>query len=93
VISSVGVAKFSSAEKAETKPLKKVIQGAFTPLSAYAFMAFVLLYMPCMVVAVALRHEFGTWKWFGVTFAYQMVLAWGVALLIYQGGRLLGLGG
>jgi ferrous iron transport protein B len=73
--------------------LKQVIQGAFTPLSAYAFMAFVLLYMPCMVVAVALRHEFGTWKWFGVTFAYQTALAWLVALVIYQGGRFLGLGG
>ncbi|MFA4902433.1 MAG: ferrous iron transport protein B [Desulfobaccales bacterium] len=93
VISSFGVAKLSAEEKEETKPLKKVIQGAFTPLSAYAFMAFVLLYMPCMIVAVAFRDEFGTWKWFGVAFAYQMVLAWGVALVIYQGGRLLGLGG
>ncbi len=56
-------------------------------------MAFVLLYMPCIVVAFAFRHEFGTWKWFGVAFAYQMALAWVVALIIYQGGRLLGLGG
>jgi ferrous iron transport protein B len=93
VISSLGVAKFSAEEKEETKPLKKVILGAFTPLSAYAFMTFVLLYMPCMVVAVAFRHEFGTWKWFGVAFAYQMTLAWLVAFVIYQGGRLLGLGG
>jgi ferrous iron transport protein B len=93
VITSIGVAKLSTEETEKTKPLKRVIQGAFTPLSAYAFMAFVLLYMPCMVVAVALRHEFGTWKWFGVTFAYQTALAWLVALVIYQGGRLLGLGG
>lgn len=93
VVSSLGVAKFSAEEKQETKPLKKVIQGAFTPLSAYAFMTFVLLYMPCMVVAVAFRHEFGTWKWFGVTFVYQMTLAWLAAFVIYQGGRLLGLGG
>jgi ferrous iron transport protein B len=49
--------------------------------------------MPCVVVAVAMRHEFGTWKWFGVAFAYQMVLAWVVSVVIYQGGRLLGLGG
>jgi len=38
-----------------------------------------------------MRHEFGTWKWAGVTVAYQTVLAWVVAFLIYQGGRLLGL--
>jgi len=56
-------------------------------------MAFVRLYMPCVVAAVAFKHEFGTWKWFGIAFAYQMVLAWGVAFLIYQGGKFLGLGG
>ena len=65
----------------------------YTPLSAYAFMAFVLLYMPCIVAAAAFKHEFGTWKWFGVAFVYQSVLAWTVALVIYQGGRLFGLGG
>jgi ferrous iron transport protein B len=90
---SFGSAKFSTEEKEKTKPLKSVLQKAFTPLSAYAFMVFVLLYMPCMVVAVAMRQEFGSWKWFGVTFGYQMVLAWSVAFAIYQGGKLLGLGG
>jgi ferrous iron transport protein B len=90
---SFGSAKFSTEEEEKSKPLKSVLQNAFTPLSAYAFMVFVLLYMPCMVVAVAFRHEFGSWKWFGVAFGYEMVLAWVVAFAIYQGGKLLGLGG
>ena len=64
-----------------------------SPPLRLAFMVFVLLYMPCMVVAIAMRQEFGSWKWFGVSFAYQSVLAWGMAFLVYQGGRLLGLGG
>jgi ferrous iron transport protein B len=80
------------AEKAPT-PLKAAVGGAFTPLTAVSFMIFVLLYMPCVVVAIAMRQEFGGWKWFGVAFAYQTALAWGMALLVYQGGRLLGLGG
>ena len=67
--------------------------AGFTPLTAYGFMAFVLLYMPCVVVAIAMRQEFGGWKWFGVAFVYQRALAWGVALIIYQGGTLSGLGG
>jgi ferrous iron transport protein B len=46
-----------------------------------------------MVVAVAMRHEFGTWKWVGVALGYEMLLAWLVACAIYQGGKLLGLGG
>ncbi|HSN15660.1 MAG TPA: ferrous iron transport protein B, partial [Anaeromyxobacteraceae bacterium] len=78
---------------AEPTPLKAAIGRAFTPRTALAFMAFVLLYMPCVVVAIAMRQEFGGWRWFGVAFAYQTALAWSVALLINQGGRLLGLGG
>ncbi|ABK98423.1 ferrous iron transport protein B [Pelobacter propionicus] len=73
--------------------LRQALSAAFTPLSSYAFMAFVLLYMPCVIVGIAMRQEFGTWKWAGVGFLYQTVLAWVVAVIIYQGGRLLGLGG
>jgi len=93
VFASFGSAKFSTEEKEKTRPLKMMIQNKFTPLSAYAFMAFVLLYMPCMVVAVAFRHEFGSWKWFGVALAYGTALAWLVSFTIFQGGKFLGLGG
>ncbi|MGB8931889.1 MAG: ferrous iron transport protein B [Anaeromyxobacteraceae bacterium] len=79
--------------EAEPTPLKAAVGRAFTPLTAVGFMIFVLLYMPCVVVAIAMRQEFGGWKWFGVAFAYQTALAWSMALLVYQGGRLLGLGG
>lgn len=96
VISTFGIASMSSeesaGEKQERSPLRDVIKNKFTPLSAYAFITFVLLYMPCVVVAIAMRQEFGTWKWFAIAFGYQMVLAWVVAFVIYQGGRVMGLG-
>jgi ferrous iron transport protein B len=94
VLSTAGLASmsFEEEEKGDT-PLKVAVRGAFTPLTALGFMIFVLLYMPCVVVAIAMRQEFGGWKWFGVAFAYQTALAWGMALVVYQGGRLLGLGG
>lgn len=93
LVGTFGVSSLAAEDEEGDSPLKSAVRGAFTPLSAYAMMAFVLLYMPCVVVAIAMRQEFGSWKWFGVAFAYQSVLAWGVALIIYQGGRLLGLGG
>ena len=80
-------------QEEDQSALKQAIMAGFTPLSSYAFMAFVLLYMPCVIVGVAMRQEFGTWKWAGVGFLYQTILAWVVALIIYQGGLLLGLGG
>jgi ferrous iron transport protein B len=93
VVSSFGVASISVEEDEGTKSWRGTLQEHFTPLTAFAFMAFTLLYMPCVVTAVAFRHEFGTWKWFGLATGYGLVLAWVVALIINQGGRLLGLGG
>jgi ferrous iron transport protein B len=93
VVSTFGVSSLAAEDDEGASPLKTAVGGAFTPLSAYAFMAFVLLYMPCMIVAIAMRQEFGSWKWFGVAFVYQSALAWGVALIIYQTGTLLGIGG
>jgi len=93
VFSTPGISSLSAEEDEKRAGLKGEIQKAFTPLSAYAFIVFILLYMPCVVVAIAMRQEFGTWKWFGVAFAYQIVLAWVVAFVIYQGGKLLGIGG
>lgn len=93
VFSTFGISSLSAEEDEKRAGLKSVIQGTFTSLSAYAFITFVLLYMPCVVVAIAMRQEFGTWKWFGIAFAYQMSLAWLAAFVIYQGGNLLGIGG
>jgi len=93
VFSTVGISSLAAKEDERRVGLKSVIQKTFTPLSSYAFITFVLLYMPCVVVAIAMRQEFGSWKWFGIAFVYQMALAWGVAAIIYQGGRLLGIGG
>jgi ferrous iron transport protein B len=93
VVSTFGISSMSFEEEEDQSSLKDAVRGAFTPLTAFGFMMFVLLYMPCVVVAIAMRQEFGGWKWFGVAFLYQTALAWGMALLVYQGGRLLGLGG
>jgi ferrous iron transport protein B len=72
--------------------LSAPLQSVFTPLSAYAFMAFCLLYTPCIAAAVTLKREMNSWKWTLITLSYQTGVAWFVAFLIYQGGRLFGLG-
>lgn len=64
--------------------------GRLSPLSAYAFMVFVLLYTPCIVSIIAVRREVG-WKWMWFAVLFQLALAWIMAFIIYQGGLLLGL--
>jgi len=51
---------------------------------------FVLLYVPCIAAVSALRHEFGT-RWMLLQAGYTLGVAWLGAVLVYQGGRLLGL--
>jgi ferrous iron transport protein B len=51
----------------------------------------VLIYTPCMVAVAAERQELGmNWTW--VSIIGQFVLAWLMAFVIFQGGKLLGLG-
>lgn len=64
----------------------------FTPLTAYAFMTFSLLYTPCVAALGAIAREMNSWRWTLATVAYQIGVAYAFALLVYQGGRLLGLG-
>ena len=60
-------------------------------LAALGFMVFVLLYTPCMAAVGAFRQEFGT-RWMWVSVFGQFAIAWLGAFLVFQGGRLLGLG-
>jgi len=66
--------------------LYPIIRAAFTPVQAYAFMAFALLAAPCIAALAAMRKELGSWKWFLFAVAYEMTIAYLVALAIYQIG-------
>ncbi len=59
-------------------------------LAAVAFNVFVLLYVPCMATIAAMRQEFGT-RWMLYQIVYTLVIAWLAAVVVYQGGLLLGL--
>jgi len=67
-------------------------QLGWTPLIAYAFMVFSLLYVPCVAAMAVIKTETGSWKWPAFTIGYELALAWIMATLIYQIGRLLGFG-
>ena len=61
---------------------------AWTPLVAYAFMAFVLLYIPCIATVAVIRRETHSWRWTSFAVVYTIALAWVVATVIYQVGSL-----
>lgn len=62
-------------------------QSGMTPLAAFAFMMFALLYFPCIATVAALRRETGG-KWAAFTVINSLVLAWVVAFLVFNIGSL-----
>ncbi len=61
--------------------------AGFTPLSAFSFMLFVLLYFPCVATIATLHREAGRkWAWF--TVFNSLALAWIMAFLVNQIGIL-----
>ena len=61
----------------------------FSPLTAYSFLIFVLIYFPCIATIVAIRNESGSWKWAFFAAIYTTVLAWVVSAVVYQIGSLI----
>ncbi len=75
----------------ENTALSQALQKAFTPLSAIAFILFVLLYVPCVATIGAQKQEFG-WKWAAASMGITLIVPWTVSVLVFQVGSLLGLG-
>jgi ferrous iron transport protein B len=71
--------------------LSAALASAFSPLAGLAFVIFVLVYTPCVATLATIRSEFG-WRWAGISAAYQLALAWLLAVLVFQLGTLLGFG-
>lgn len=63
----------------------------FSPLVAYSYMLFILIYFPCISVIAAIRKESGSWKWALFSVAYTTILAWLISFIAYQAGSILSL--
>lgn len=74
---------YSAANEAA---LSGAILSAFTPLSAFSFMVFCLLYMPCISAFVTIKKETGSIKWAIASAVMQCTVAYLVSFLIYQIG-------
>ena len=97
VASTMGVLYNSSSdvsesvdEDSENARLSNLIRlnSGMTSLSSFAFLIFVLLYMPCLPACIAIKNESGKWKWSFFTICYTTSLAWLMSMLVYQIGSL-----
>ena len=69
--------------------LSAMLTQMFSPLSAFSFLAFTMLYMPCVAAFAASKRELGSMKEALLTAAYQTLVAYLAALVIFQVGSLI----
>ena len=69
--------------------LSSILSGIFTPLSAFSFLVFTVLYMPCVAAFAATKRELGSMRAAVTTALFQTGTAYLVAFVIYQVGSLI----
>ena len=78
----------SEVEEVGDTRLQRALKANLTSLSAFCFLLFVLLYMPCLPAVITIQGETGRWRWALFVVVYTIALAWIVSTVVYQIGSL-----
>jgi len=93
IVSTLGTAySMGAVEAQQSAGLSRQLADSpsWRPLTAFSLIIFVMFYSPCFVSVVCIAREAGSWKWGAFTMVFNTVLAFILAVAVYQGGRLLG---
>ena len=94
IISTLGTAySLGEVDVEQATGLSSRLAGSdgWRPLTAFSLIIFVMFYSPCFVAMVCIAREAGSWKWAFFSMAFNTVLAFALAVLVFQVGSLLGL--
>jgi len=70
--------------EASVSELGNTLHNLFSPLSAYSFLVFTLLYTPCVAAMATVKRELGSAKGAFLVILYQTGFAWLAAFCFYQ---------
>jgi ferrous iron transport protein B len=87
--SEPGIKSLAETLQAQKKPDGSLV---YTPLVAVSLMVFYVFALQCVSTVAVVRRETNSWKWPAFQWLYMGALAWVLAFITYQGGRVLGLG-
>ena len=88
IVGTLGVLYGFAANAHSGPEIAALLLSDFTPLSAYSFLLFNLLCMPCIGTVGTIRREMNNPKWTWATIAYQFLFAYAVSFIFYQLGLL-----
>ncbi len=73
----------------ETLGIALSADPALGPVTALAYMVFVLLYLPCVATLGVVKQEMGSWKWTGIALGWGILVAFVFAWLVQVAGSLI----
>ena len=76
-------------EGEEETSLIHAVRSSFTPLTAFSFLVFLLLYTPCMATVFAIKQELNSWKWTGISVLISFTSAWITSFIVYNIGKII----
>ncbi len=88
-VSQLGIV-YAVGDEQEGASLRGKLKENYTPLIGLCVMLFCLISTPCVATVAMTRQETGSWGWAAGQFVGLTVLAYGVTLIVYQVGRVLG---
>jgi ferrous iron transport protein B len=90
VVPSLAMTYGLQATLADSETILDYLAQTWTPLVAFSFLTFYMLYLPCLVTVWATWKETRNLKWTLLSLVVPLTMASTITLVIYQGGRLLG---
>lgn len=94
IVSTLGVSySLGQVDPEDSSSLSQRLakEPGWSPLTAFALMIFVMVYAPCLPTVVMIKKETGSWRWPLFSICYNTLAAYLMALLVYQGGKLMGI--
>lgn len=89
VVSNMAIV-YGLSDSANALAFHDALGAAFSPLSAYVFLVFTLLYVPCIGTLGAIKRETNSYKWVTFSVVYQIGTAWIVSFIVAMIGKLIG---
>lgn len=91
-VAQMGIVYSVGEADEESVPLREKLRAQYSPLVGFCIMLFMLISVPCMATIAVTRRESNSWKWALFQLGGLTLLAYLVTVIVYQAGRLLGLG-
>ena len=89
LIAGVGAKEIVASTIGVLYPNNDELASSITPLIAFSYLLFVLIYFPCIATIAAIKSETGSWRWALFAAIYTTCLAWVVSALVYRIGIML----